>query len=78
MCVVSLVGAKSVGKWTICAGGVVGVVACGRMGSGGFCGGQLLMLLLLEQVVVPVVLLPLCVHDGAAGTRVACVVLCSL
>ena len=29
------------------------------------------MLLLLEQIVVPVVLLPLCVHGGvAAGTRV--------
>ena len=32
-------------------------MACGRMGSGGFGGGELLMVLLLEQIVVPVVLL---------------------
>ena len=62
MRVVSMVSAESMGKWSICAGGVVWVVACGRMGGGGSCGSQLLMLLLLEQVVVPVVLLPLCIH----------------
>ena len=71
MCVVSLVCAKSVSEWTIGASGVVWVMACRRMGSGGFRGGELLLLLLLEQIVVPVVLLPLCVHDEVlAGIRV--------
>ena len=63
--------AECVGEWAVGASGVVGVMACGRMGSGGFCVGELLMLLLLEQIVVPVILLPLCVHDGwLAGTLV--------
>ena len=61
---VGLMCAECVGEWAVGASGVVGVMACGRMGSGGFCVGELLMLLLLEQIVVPVVLLPLCVHDG--------------
>ena len=61
MMVVGLMCAECVSEW---ASGVVGVMACRRMGSGGFCVGELLMLLLLEQIVVPVVLLPLCVHDG--------------
>ena len=63
--------AECVGEWAVGASGVVGVMACGRMGSGGVCVGELLMLLLLEQIVVPVILLPLCVHDGwLAGTLV--------
>ena len=72
MCMVGLVCAKSVGGWTISASGVVWVMVCRRMGGSGFCGSELLLLLLLEQIVVPVVLLPLCVHDDEvpAGTRV--------
>ena len=50
----------------------VWVMAGRRMGGSGLCGSKLLLLLLLEQIVVPVVLLPLCVHDDEvpAGTRV--------
>ena len=67
---VRAVSAKSVGEGTISASRVVWMVAGGRVCGGGICGGQLLMLLLLREVVVPIVLLPLCVHGGVAvGTR---------
>ena len=71
--------AECVGEWAVGASGVVGVMACGRMGSGGVCVGELLMLLLLEQIVVPVILLPLRVHDGwSAGTLVKTITGCCL
>ena len=74
MGVVSLVRAKSVSERTVGARGVVWVMADRMVGSAGISGGELLLLLLLEQIVVPVVLLPLCVHDGMlAGTRVRAV-----
>ena len=74
MGVVSLVRTKSVSERTVGARGVIRVMADRIVGSAGISGGELLLLLLLEQIVVPVVLLPLCVHDGMlAGTRVRAV-----
>ena len=74
MGVVSLVRAESLSERTVGARGVIRVMADRIVGSAGISGGELLLLLLLEQIVVPVVLLPLCVHDGMlAGTRVRAV-----
>ena len=56
--------AECVSEWAVSASRVVGVVGCRRRRNSGVWVGKLLMLLLLEQIVVPVILLPLCVHDG--------------
>ena len=51
-------------EWAVSAGRAVGVVSgCGR-GRGGVRVGELLLVLLLKQIMVPVVLLPLRVHGG--------------
>ena len=79
MRVVGLMRAECVSEWAVGTSGVVGVMACRRMGNGGFCVGELLMLLLLKQTVVPVILLPLCVHDGwSAGTLMKTITGCCL
>ena len=67
MSVVCLVGSKSMCEWPVGAGGVVWVVRvvrrrC-RVGNG-VCLTQLLVLL-LKQIMVPVILLPLSLHDVA-------------
>ena len=59
--------AECVSEWAVSASRVVGVVGCsGRRNSGVWVGKLLMLLLLLEQIVAPVILLPLCVHDGCS------------
>ena len=62
--VVDLMRTECVGEWTIGASGVVGVVSCGGRRGCGVRVGKLLMMLLLHQIMIPVILLPLCVHGG--------------
>ena len=76
---VSLARAECASEWAVGASGVVGVMVCRRRGGVGVCVGKLLMLLLLEQIVVPVILLPLSVHVGrSAGTLMKTITGCCL
>ena len=58
--------AECVSEWAVSASRVVSVVSCSGRRNSGVWVGKLLMLLLLEQIMVPVILLPLCVHDGCS------------
>ena len=57
-----LLSADCMGEWAIRAGG--GVLVC-------LLARGLLLLLLLEKVVLPVELLPLCIHVFCKGSRMA-------
>ena len=56
-------------EWAVSASRVVFVVSCSGRRNRGVWVGKLLMLLLLEQIMVPVILLPLCVHVGVRRCR---------
>ena len=62
MSVVGVMGSEGVSEWAVGARRVVRVVTRSRLVGSGISRTQLLVLL-LKQIMVPVVLLPLSLHD---------------
>ena len=66
MRVVGLMRTECMSEWAVSASRVVGVVSCRGRRNRGVWVGKLLMLLLLKQIMVPVILLPVRIHDRSS------------